>query len=117
VALEAREAPVPVELVAPAGAEYRDIDRELDDLIMGRNATADLAALLEKHQIRVSPAQRKVLLYLLNGTPRMVRYAHQWLDLAGREGNGFDFIELQRAMTLAIPEQNRQLTFMPNAGR
>lgn len=102
-------------IIGPADTAYRDIDRELDNILENRDSGQSLAALVEKHQIRVSPDQRRVLLYLLAGTPRMVAYAYQWLDLAGREGNGADFIALQHAMTLAIPEQNRSLTFMPTA--
>jgi hypothetical protein len=87
-----------VEAFDPDRAKWRDVDRELDELLGGRNSSTDLAALLEKHQIRVSPRQRSVLLYLLSGTPKMVRYAYNWLDLAGREGNGRDFIDLAQAM-------------------
>jgi hypothetical protein len=102
-----------MQLVSDPAEKYIDLDRELDQVLEGRNKAGDLAGLVEKHQIRVSPGQRKVLLYLLCGTPRMVNYAYQWLDLAGREGNAGDFIALQQAQTLAIPEQNRNLTFAP----
>lgn len=110
---------VPVAIVANPLDDYRDIDKELDDLIDGNNASGDLASLIEKHQIRVTPQQRRVLLYLMGGTPRMVRYAYKWLDLAGREGNSGDFIRLQEAMTFSIPEMNRNLTMspMPPPGR
>ena len=118
MALREDDAPVLVQMVEPP-TDYRDIDAELDDIIDGRSAEANLAALVEKHQLRIFPSQRKVLLYLMMGTPRMRRYAYTWLDLAGREGDAGPLIELQRAQTLAIPEQNRSASYMvsPNGGR
>lgn len=96
--------------------KYVDLDKDLDDLLQGRASGEDLMAMIEKHQIRVSPMQRRALLYLMNGTARMRRYAYMWLDVAGREGNAADFILGQQAKTLAIPEMNRSLNFSPNGG-
>jgi hypothetical protein len=96
--------------------KYADVNRFVEDLLGGSGAPT-IEAMVEKHQRKIGPQQRQVLLWLLASPFYSHRqYALQWMDLAGQEGNAGDFIELQKARTIEIPEQGRSLSFNPGQG-
>lgn len=92
---------------------YEDMNRFAEDILLGGQPKS-LEEYVEIHQRRVSPAQRKVLAYLLaSRSPRLRDYARTWLSLAGQETGANDFLLLAKYRSLEVPLEQRSINFNP----